>query len=226
MADRSGSIYCRFIEISSLEDLGELASSFSNLTKTLYAIKSSDGYKLFYIGERIKDVKNFYYINTSTITPYAIYHNENEKMEFKLVSKIMDTNDFKSYKFLIVEIKNVFKELKTKGTFKLVNIKDYKAMIKRLALRSIEKGTREKVYVFRYKNSKVLFSFNLFGEDNMFAYSSVDNADLKKDFKMFRCNFSDDEVKFADGIDAEDSNDIYIKAINLKKPFSFFTMPG
>ncbi len=226
MADRSSSIYCRFIELSSLEDLGELACTFSNITKTLYAIKSSNGYKLFHIGEKIKDVKNLYYINTSSIAPYAIYLNENEKMKFKLVDKISDTNDFKSYKFLVLEIKNVFKELKSKGTFKLVNIKDYKAMIKKLALRSIERGAREKVYAFRYKNNKVIFSFNLFGEENMFAYSLIDGADLKKDFKIFKCNFSEDAVKFADRIDTENSDDIYIKAINLKKPFSFFTMPG
>lgn len=226
MPGKSESISCRFIELSSLEDLAELACTFASHTKTLYAFKEAGGYKLFSIGEKINDARNIYYFNAKHIEPYAIYRDENGKNKFEFVDKIWDSTDFQSYKFLVIEIKNVFKELKSKRTFKLVNIKDYKAMIKKLALKSIEKGSREKVYVFKYLNSKAIFSFSLFGEENMFAYSFIADADPKADFRMFTCNFSEDTVKFADGIDAEDSNDIYIKAINLKKSFSFFTMPG
>ena len=225
MNKKSSKIFCRLIKVSSIEDLAELASTFTNIIKTLYAIKYSNKYRLFTFGEKINDVKNIYYFDTNAIEDYALYYNNESEVRFEFVNKLTEFDNFKKYKFLIVELNDIFKEVKVKESFKLINIKNYNTMIKKLALKSAEKRVQEKVYVFDYKNNKVIFSFNLFGDENLFAYSYIKNKNLKEHFNFFRYNFLYDDLEISNNIGNENSNDIYIKVINLSKPFNFF-MPG
>ncbi len=209
-----------FVKLKSIEDLARLRCPFNGLIKTIYAIKLKDKYRLLIFGEKINEIKNIYYYDTDKINDFGIYSIEQNKEKFEFSDKL--TNDFdehKKSKFLIIEIENKFKEMKSKKQYKLIKVKKYEAMIKKLMLKSIETELIQKVYVFNYKKNNIIGSFNLFNEE-IFSYSII--KDLNENLCFFKYNFSEDSLKATNYINDIPINIAYVKIINLSKPFDFF----
>lgn len=224
MPSFSNKIRVFFIKVNSIEDIARLGCSFNNSIKTLYAIDLKNKKRLFLFGEKIKGVRNIYYYDTDTIDNFGIYFIENNREKFKFVNALKDSdNNYKIYKFLIIEVENAFKEAKIKKTIKLIRIKDYKAMIKRLIIKSIENEIIQKVYLFDYNKHKIIGAFNLFNNEELFAYSVIEDEKNENNC-FFKYNFSEDSLKTIKYID-NTSIDIYIKIINLSQAFDFFK-PG
>lgn len=210
-----------FMKLKSIEDLARLRCSFNGLIKTIYTIKLKNKNRLLVFGEKINEIRNIYYYDVNKISDFGIYSIEKNKEKFEFSNKL--TNNFEEHKkskFLIIEIENKFKEIKSKKQYKVINVKNYKAMIKKFMLKSLETELIQKVYVFNYKKNNVIGSFNLFNNEEIFAYSIIDN--LNENLCFFKYDFSEDSLKTTNYINDISINIGYVKIINLSKPFDFF----
>ena len=217
-------IYAYYVEVESPLDL--VRHAFGYTSGHLKAVKSNSKYNLLSMGERLGEIRMIYYVQMDKIGNFFVYYPATayspEKFEIrdKLIS---DPSDYKTYKAPIVELVTFpyleEKDMKKSGKIIKIEIKDSNALVKSLANYANEDEPLPKLYAFYKGNDHIIGTFDFFHESGarIFTYAKID---IKEKFGALSYTYTTDSIEPANTFSEKSA--IYIRVINLKKPFPFF----
>jgi hypothetical protein len=218
----SKELYAYYMELDSPLDLARQASSYEQ--GNINAIKSGGAYRLMANGERFGDLRVIYYSNIEKIANFLIYNPGSDSKEiFEMKNAVMGGYDFKSYKFPVMELmSDPYKEardFKKADRVIKIQVKSPDSLVKSTANYAREEESVPRLYAFFHGNEHIIGTFDLFHESSarIFTYAITDK---KEKFGALSYNYTDDTIEPVNSF--VDKSVVYIRVINLKKPFPFF----
>lgn len=190
----------------------------------IMALKANDSYKLISLGERLGDVRIAYYSNVKKISDIFVYSTESDAGErFELTTASELHSDIRSFKAPIMELLadpySEAKNLKKAEKVIKAEVKNSYSLVKSIANDTHDEQGIPMLYAFQSKGSHIIGTFDLFHEQNtkVFTYAKFP---VKESFGTLAYNYITGIIEPTANF-AERSA-IYIRIINLKKPFPFF----
>ncbi len=215
-------IHAYYVELESPLDLGRQV--FDYTSRYIEAIKDKGKYTVFSVGEKIGDIRLVYYFKTDKISDFFVYTPESDHSEkYEITDKLPSQADYKSYRAPIVEIlSNPYtevKNLKKAGKIIKIEAKDSNAFIKSLVGHSSDNDSPQKLYSFYENSNHIIGTFEFFHESGakIFTYAKIG---IKEKFSALRYDYIKDSIEAANSFTEKSA--VYIRVINLKKPFPFF----
>lgn len=215
-------LYAYYVEVDSPLDLAR--QMFDYAPGHVKALKENSKYKLVFSGEKFGEIRIIYYFQFEGIGNFLVYTPGTDSIErLDMVDKISERMDFKSYKAPIVELsENPYKEvkdLKRAGKIMKIEARDSNMLIRSVANSAHGEDSMPKMYAFFDGKDHVIGTFNFFHESGVriFTYSKTD---ITGKFAALRYNYTDDSIEPANSF--TERAGVYIRVINLKKPFPFF----
>lgn len=216
-------LYAYYIELESELDFARQAVDSSNIK----ALKEGAKYRLIDPAEKLGDVRLVYYTMVPKVSNFLVYNPgySGSKEVYEIKDTIAEHADYRSFRAPIVElVTNPYsevKDLKKAGKIMKVEVKDYKALVKSVAGRARDEDTPSKLYAFFNGSDHILGTFEFFreGEIRIFAYAKTQP---KEKFNALNYNYSSNLIQPVNSFMFPDNSSIYIRVINLKKPFPFF----
>lgn len=220
---RGNGISAYYIEMDSPLDFARHISAYG--WRHVKAVKVNGKYRLFSIGEKLSKVRLMYYTDLDKIGNFFVYDSDfNSAERFEIKDRMStDTADYRHYKAPIIEIlSNPYTEEKdfNKAVKVLkVEVREFDTLARSLASYAIEDEPLPRLYAFFDKNSHILGTFELFHEsgEKVFTYAKMDSNEK---FSALRYNYTTDTISPTNSF--EEKSAVYIKVINIKKPFPFF----
>lgn len=223
--DKGHALEGYYVGLNSLLDFGRQMASFGGNARHTNAIKKGDKYRIFTIGEKINNVRLLYYFDVDDIASFAVY---NPGVDSKESFQMRDTagnlaSAYQLYRSPIVEVaKNPYKvkdSAKGMDKVELVEVKDYKGMVKALVNSATMSESPASVYAFFYKSAHYIGTFELFHESGskVFAYARLDTA---KTFISLGYNYNEGSVSVSDTFGERSS--FYVSVVNLADTPPFF----
>ncbi len=214
-------VYAYYVELESVMDLARYLSGYGP-GAYLKAVKDASNYRLLTGGEKLGDVKIVYYTDVKSISNFMIYTPETERGErFEFADK-PGQPDMRSFRAPVIELLSEpyskVKDLSKAEKVITVEVKDPDALAKSIAGMAHEDEEMPRLYAFHSKGDHIIGTFDLFHESNakIFAFA---RTRIKETFIALAYNYTTDTIVRAD--DFSDRSAVYIRAINLKRPFPF-----
>lgn len=217
-------IYAYYVELESPLDL--VRHAFGYASGHIKAVKENSKYNLLSLGERLGEIRMIYYVQMDSIGNFFVYYPATayspEKFEIK-DKVISDGSDYKSYKAPIVELVTFpylpETDMKKAGKVIKIEIKDSNALVKSLANYANEDEPLPKLYAFYKGKDHIIGTFDFFHESGarIFTYAKTG---IKDRFGALSYTYTTDTIEPANTFSEKSA--IYIRVINLKKPFPFF----
>jgi hypothetical protein len=211
-----------YMELESPLDLTRRESG--NGPGSISAIKNGGVYRLLSYGEKLGDLRIVYYADVEKISNFLVYNPGSDSKEgFEIVGSVPGGYDFKSYKFPIMELASdpytEAKDFKKADKIIKVQAKDPDSLIRSIVSQAHEDESVPRLYAFFNGKEHIIGTFGLFHESDakIFIYSVTE---IKKMFSALSYNYTDDKIEPVDSF--TEKSLIYIRVINLKKPFPFF----
>jgi hypothetical protein len=216
-------LYAYYVELESPLDLARQA--FGYTAGHIKAMKNKDKYVLMTPGERIGELRLIYYTQVDAIGNFFVYNPGSDSLErFEIKDRIIsDHTDYKSYKAPIVEMLTTpyseLKDMKKGGKVTKIEIKNSDALIKSLASYAQEDDPLPKLYAFFDGKDHIIGTFEFFHESGIriFTYAKIA---IPERFSALSYNYTTDSIEPVNSFTEKSA--IYIRVINLKKPFPFF----
>jgi hypothetical protein len=211
-----------YIELESPLDLARQV--FVYPSAHIKAIKQAPLYRLLAPGEKFGDLRIIYYAAVEKVSNFFVYYPGEDSIERYDIRKsaLQDEIGFKAFRAPIIEMSSspyiLAKDFKKGGKVISIEVKDSDSLIKSIANLNDE-DVMLKFYAFFDNGNHIIGTFDLFreGSTKIFTYSKVD---FKETFSALSYNYLNDSIEPMKSF-AEKST-IYIRIINLKKPFPFF----
>lgn len=215
-------IYAYYIELESQLDFAR--QSFDYTSRHINAIKQKSGYRLVASGERLGGLRLVYYTQVGKIGNFFVYSPEAEPKEWcGIEDKLPPQADYKSYRAPIVEIASSpyieAKDLKKGGHIIKIEAKDANSFIKALVSHSHDDEPPERLYAFFDGKDHIIGTFDFFHESSVKIFTYAKSG-IKEIFSVLRYNYNNDTIEPASTFTEKTA--VYIRVINLKKPFPFF----
>ncbi|MDE1761783.1 MAG: hypothetical protein KGH78_01155 [Candidatus Micrarchaeota archaeon] len=212
-----------YIEASTLEDIVRFATRFDSSAKELITAKFGKKHRIIALAEGIDDVVIALYKDIDVDADTIRYEYTSGASRAQFVSGVEQRQPGVAFVNLVeIEISK-FREAKpsaVKGV-DCVQVKGEGSLIKGLIKKSVIRETIEYAYAFPYKGKTIIGAFDLIeelsGERKTFYYSTS-NSKAKADFARY--NYTTDKLDFSD--EFGEHSYMYVKIINLAKPFPFF----
>jgi len=215
-------VYVYYAELESTLDLARYIAGYGP-GAYVKAVKEAANYRLLAAGEKLGDVRIVYYSDVKSIADFLIYSPESEKGErFELADK-PGQPDLRSFRAPVIELLSEpyskVKDLSKAEKVINVEVRDPDALAKSIAGLAHDEDEMPRLYAFYSKNDHIIGTFDLFHESNakVFAFA---RTKIRETFSALAYNYTTDTVERANNF--SDRSAVYIRAINLKKPFPFF----
>jgi hypothetical protein len=215
-------LYAYYIELESPLDLARQVFDYS--ARHINAIKNSDNYMLMSYGEKFGDIRIIYCVKLKNIGNFFVYTPEADSGEkYEMVEKLPAQVDYKSYRAPIVEVlSNPYSEVKDfKKGGKVIKIeaKNPETFIKSMVGHVHDEEPMPKLYAFYGGKNHIVGTFEFFHEGGarIFTYAKIA---IKEKFSTLCYNYIKDSIEPANSF--VEKSVVYIRVINLKKPFPFF----
>ncbi len=217
-------IFAYYVELESPLDLAR--HSFGYTPGHVKAIKEGGKFKLISMGEKFVDVRLIYYTTVDRISSFFVYNpgSSDSKERFEIREKVpQEQSDFKSYKAPIVELlSNPYtesKDLKKGGKVMKIEVKDFNAFVKSLANYAQDDEPPPKLYSFFSGKDHIIGTFDFFHEGGAKIFTFA-KTNIKETFSALSYSYITDLIEPVNSF--VEKSTVYIRVINLKKPFPFF----
>lgn len=216
-------LYAYYVEVESGLDLARQAFGYGHAH--IKAIKEGKSYRLICTGEKIGKLRMLYYTDIDKIGGFMVYEPESESGERIRIKETVtaDATDYRSFRAPIIELlSNPYmktEDFKKAGNVMKVEIKDPNALVKAIAGYANEEDTMPKLYAFFDGKDHIIGTFEIIRESDVriFAYAKIQ---ISESFGALSYNYTNDTVQPAKSF--AEKLMVYIRIINLKKPFPFF----
>jgi len=215
-------LHAYFMELDSLLDLAKQIFSYEHAY--VKALKDGKGNMLTSGGEKFGDTRIIYFSRAEKEGKFLIYNalDFSENAEIRN-SALPEEIGYKAFRAPIVQLESSpyaeTKELKKHGVVK-VKATDASAFIKAIAGHFAKEESMPRVYAFYTGKDHIIGTFDLFheGSTKIFTYAITEHG---KRFNSLVYNYTNDSIDVSNTFSPEKST-IYVRVINLKKPFPFF----
>ncbi len=216
-----------FIRLASALDLARYLCDFTQVSMPIIALKEGSKYRLFAEGEKVGDTHIAYYVESPSISRYAVYTppgpSQNEHLE--MVDRHGEP-DYKAYQMELVEfVSRPFSEKKIgRNEITYVRISDPRPLITALMHKGISNETIDKIYTFRHKGETFVGTFDLMSsrdDPQWFVYAKMD---FEGEFGFFRYSSATDKAEPTNA--PFDNQFFYVRAVNLAEAPPGFVPEG
>ncbi len=210
-------LHALYMEVGSLLDLARLTMGRSSHIK---ALKKDAEYILSTQGEKIGETRLIYFIRSKNVGKFLLYDPEIDGKEHAEVTDAMpDHPEFRSLRIPIMEIDtNPYSDGKL-AINSAINVRasDFDSFVKALA--AMHEDGSPRAYAFFSGPGHIIGTFDMFREPGtkVFTFS---NSPFDKPFSAIRYNYITGKASATDSF--TDNSSIYIRVINLRRPFPFF----
>ena len=213
----------QLIQLSSSKDLGRCACTFdTNMQNNLYSFNDNGEYNVFFPSETIGGNRLLYYYRFKTVKKFGKYSPGSIYMKESFDFADSFDQDAQSYRMPVIELsQSLFGNNKPKHNGNVINahVKDPYAVIRGAINLSLQEESMGKIYSFTQDNRKFIATFGLLSDESndILSYSEIPNEHA---FSFYGYDYTNDAVQQTDRMMG--NTFIYIRVINLAKPFYFF----
>lgn len=215
------SIKAQFIEVYKPIDIARYSCSFGLNNSPIYAVKNNNGYTIFTPNGKISETKAVFYSNIDKIAKFFVYYNGDIDEKAEMQDNPKENEHYRSYRIPVLELKKIpYEEQKGKKP-NVIHIKavSHESIVKNVIANSLENEAIGQVYCFNHDKQTYVCAFGLIEDDKTTTIMYAPYKQEKR-FSFFRYNYQNDVLETADTITGNAY--IFVKAINLARPFSFF----
>ncbi|MDE1845842.1 MAG: hypothetical protein KGH53_00975 [Candidatus Micrarchaeota archaeon] len=215
-----------YIETETIEDLARFSSRFDSTAKEMLIYKVGGKHRIVGLAEQIEGKVIALYkdseIDADTLR--YVYVSEDHKESMEVASSIDQQRQSGSCYINLIDMDmSKFKVAKPEGVkgIACVRLNKLDDLVKSAIKRSVMRESIEMLYGFTHKGKTYLGAFDIIDEltdEKKTFYYSVANTKLKANFARYK--FSTNTVDFSN--DFGEHSYMYVKIINLAKPFAFF----
>ncbi|MDE1870067.1 MAG: hypothetical protein KGH71_03725 [Candidatus Micrarchaeota archaeon] len=224
-ATKKGGKEILYVETESIEDLARFSSRFDSSAKEMLIYKVGSKHRIVGLADQI-DGKVIALYKDSDIdadTLRYVYVSEDHKESMEVASTIEQRQSGSCYINLIDIDMSKFKVAKPEGVkgITCVRLNKIDDLVKSAIKRSVMRDSIEMLYAFTHNGKTYLGAFDIIDElvdEKKTFYYSAANTKLKASFARYK--FGSNTVDFS--TEFGEHSYMYVKIINLAKPFAFF----